>query len=44
MFTLDQKTFADDTTENIEVFVSCWSNFYNETPGDINGDPIDYLG
>ena len=42
MFILDQKAFADNTTENIDAFVSCWSSFYNETPGDINGDPIRY--
>jgi hypothetical protein len=42
MFILDQKAFADNTTENIEAFAGCWSSFYNETPSDINGDPIHY--
>jgi hypothetical protein len=33
MFILDQKAFADNTTENIDAFVNCWSSFYNEIPG-----------
>jgi hypothetical protein len=43
MFTLNQKAFADNSLENIEDFVSCWSFFYKETPSDRSGDPIHYL-
>jgi hypothetical protein len=43
MFVLNQEAFADNTLGNIDGFVNCWSRFYNETPGDTSGNPIDYL-
>jgi hypothetical protein len=43
MFILDRKAFSNNTAENIDAFVNCWSSFYNETPGDVDGHPINYL-
>ena len=43
MFIPDQKGFGDNTTENLESFVSYWSQFYIETPNDIYDKPINYL-
>jgi hypothetical protein len=43
MFILDQLSFANNEFGNIDSFVNNWSRFYNETPGDTNGNPINYL-
>ena len=40
MFILYQNAFANNTSENIDAFVNCWSSFYNETPGDINSHNV----